>query len=212
MILGRPVTWTGQVLFELVAKQKWSTVGSEYLLSGSSGTSKNRVTGYLLYSFQPWYLLLGGTIKQSEKSRREEVCSNQSLLTTWHCGEYFITVSLDMIQGFGVGFWGCTFRALQPTADLRTKRRVDLLFGRVLNITVLCVSINKGGGFGHCPRNSVQHNYERVAIVERMRQRQNRQRNLNSDWFHNAGGNFATLKLPRDRHCSMKPMIAKNLN
>ena len=53
MILGRPVTWTGQVLFELVAKQKWSIIESEYLLSGSSGTSKNRVTGYSMYSFQP---------------------------------------------------------------------------------------------------------------------------------------------------------------
>ena len=34
-------------------KKKRSTIESEYLLSGSSGTSKNRVTGYSMYSFQP---------------------------------------------------------------------------------------------------------------------------------------------------------------
>ena len=38
MILGRPLTRTGQVLFELAAKQKWLTIESEYLLSGSSAT------------------------------------------------------------------------------------------------------------------------------------------------------------------------------
>ena len=41
------------VEIKLVAKQKWLTIESEYLLSGSSGTSKNRVTGYSMYSFQP---------------------------------------------------------------------------------------------------------------------------------------------------------------
>ena len=55
MILRQHVTWTGQVLLELVAKQKWMTIGSEYLpyASGSSGTSRSRVTGYSMYSFQP---------------------------------------------------------------------------------------------------------------------------------------------------------------
>ena len=34
-------------------KSKLSTIESEYLLSGSLGTLRNRVTGYSMYSFQP---------------------------------------------------------------------------------------------------------------------------------------------------------------
>ena len=34
MTLWRPVTWTGPVKIELVAKQKWLTIKSEYLLLG----------------------------------------------------------------------------------------------------------------------------------------------------------------------------------
>ena len=40
-------------LGERAKKKKRSAFESEYLLSGSSGTSKNRVTGYSMYSFQP---------------------------------------------------------------------------------------------------------------------------------------------------------------
>ena len=53
MILRRTVTWTSQVLFELVAKKNWSTIGSENLLLGGSGTSRTRVTGKSMHSFQP---------------------------------------------------------------------------------------------------------------------------------------------------------------
>ena len=40
------LTWTGSVEIKLVANPKWSTIESEYLLSGSLGTLRNRVTGY----------------------------------------------------------------------------------------------------------------------------------------------------------------------
>ena len=55
MTLWQPVTGTGSVEIKLVAKQKWSTIESKYLRSGSSGTPRNRVTGYSMYSFQPYF-------------------------------------------------------------------------------------------------------------------------------------------------------------
>ena len=47
------ITSTGSVEIKLVAKQIWSTIESEHLLSSSSGTQRNRVTGYSMYLFQP---------------------------------------------------------------------------------------------------------------------------------------------------------------
>ena len=45
--------WGNKPRWESKKKKKRSTIESEYLLSGSSGTLKNRVTGYSMYSFQP---------------------------------------------------------------------------------------------------------------------------------------------------------------
>ena len=46
-------TWTGSVEIKLVANLKWSTIESEYLLSGSPGTLRNRVTGTRCICFSP---------------------------------------------------------------------------------------------------------------------------------------------------------------
>ena len=54
MTLWQPVIRTGSVEIKLVAKQKWSTIESEYLLSGSSGTQRSWITRYSMYSFQPY--------------------------------------------------------------------------------------------------------------------------------------------------------------
>ena len=58
------------VEIKLVAKPKWLTIESEYWLSGtsSSGTLRNWVTWYSMYSFQPY--CIAGNFRQRKISSK----------------------------------------------------------------------------------------------------------------------------------------------